>query len=519
MKISLDFKVAIIFFLISFLGTIFQSFYTYDSFHWAISQSSIDLLSGQTPYKDFFIHYGIIHTLINSFGLYVSNNDLLSAMVISSLFFASGNFLIFIISKRFFNIELSFYIPLILFLLHPFANHPWPNYQFFFLISCSIFFYFSNTKISLFLSGLFLSLSSLTFENFIYISPIILFLYLFLNKHKTEKYNKYLIFGFFIPLIIFHLYLYAFDLHSYWYKTFNLNSVFLKIYDTSLISLVLNFFYTFFLKGFYGIFSKSYYFFFLVIFIANSAYVIYIIFKIFKKQKLIINEKYFFIISVLSILTLASAFHKLNVFRFSTGPILGIVVLLYILERYFNHYKNYIVSFLVLILISSSFVPIKQDNNKFFPNFGELKFNVENSEISYFKSQKWNKDTWNFLINVNNVTKKIGNNCKNVDHFINYTTDGFIYMIAKKHLKTNQFIYWYDKKNYYDVINEHYNQNIDELVNESIKKKNSIIFVSGNNINALKVNFDLKNFIIFDLPYTYQQKRVFIIYPSECHQS
>ena len=96
MKISLDFKVAIIFFLISFLGSIFQSFYTYDPHHWVILQSSIDLLSGQTPYKDFFIHYGIIHTLINSFGLYVSNNDLLSAMVISSLFFASGNFLIFI---------------------------------------------------------------------------------------------------------------------------------------------------------------------------------------------------------------------------------------------------------------------------------------------------------------------------------------------------------------------------------------------------------------------------------------
>lgn len=517
MKLSVDIKIAILFFLISFFGAIFQSLYIYDSFHWTILQSSIDFMSGKIPYKEFFVHYGFLHTLINSFGLYLSNNDLLSAMVIASLFFSLGNFILFLMSKKFLKVQYSIYIPILLFLLHPFANYPWPNYQFFFLICCSLFFYLNNNKLSLLYSGIFLSLACLTYENFIYISPVVFIFYLLLLKEKKSKNSRtHLMIGYLTPLILFHLYLYFFDLHHYWYKTFNLNSAFLKIYDTSILQLIVSFFYSFPKKAILTIFNSSYYFFFLIIFVSCLFFIFSIFFKILKKEKININERYLIIISVISILTLASAFHKINIFRFSTGPVIGILVLFYLISKYFENHKKYLISFFMLILISSSFIPIKQENNKHFPNFNQVNNSEKNLEINYFKSQKWNEETWNFLNSINNLTKTIKRDCKNIDHFVNYTTDGFIFMISKKYLKTKQYIYWQDSKKYYKVLNDHYNQNFDIIIDNSIKKENSIIFVSSNNLNSTISRLDLSNFKILNLPYTYEQKRVFIIFPAKC---
>ena len=66
MKLTLDIKIAIFIFFLSLVGTIFQSLYIYDSFHWAVIQSSVDFNNGLLPYKDFFVHYGPLHTLNNS---------------------------------------------------------------------------------------------------------------------------------------------------------------------------------------------------------------------------------------------------------------------------------------------------------------------------------------------------------------------------------------------------------------------------------------------------------------------
>ena len=57
---------------------------------------------------------------------------------------------------------------------------------------------------------------------------------------------------------------------------------------------------------------------------------------------------------------------------------------------------------------------------------------------------------------------------------------------------------------------------MDKLLKKSIIEKNTLIFVDSRNINYLKKNFDFKNFKIKDLPYTYQQKSNFFIYPKKC---
>ena len=84
----------IIFFFISFLGSVFQSFYIYDPFHWGLAQSSLELFSSSLPYKDFFVHYGFLYTLTNSLILELSNNNLIFTMYLSALFLSMGNFIL-----------------------------------------------------------------------------------------------------------------------------------------------------------------------------------------------------------------------------------------------------------------------------------------------------------------------------------------------------------------------------------------------------------------------------------------
>ena len=163
----------LIFFFLSFLGSVYQSYFIYDPFHWGLAQSSIEMFSSSLPYKDTFIHYGFLHTLTNSLLLELSNNNLIYSMYLSSFFYSAGNFLLCYIAYKKFEIKTYYYLPIILFLTHPFANHPWYNYQFYFLLVTSIYFLLSEKKYNLFFTGLFISLSCLVYENFIYLGFII----------------------------------------------------------------------------------------------------------------------------------------------------------------------------------------------------------------------------------------------------------------------------------------------------------------------------------------------------------
>ena len=143
------FLLNLLFFFLSLLGSIYQSQFIYDPFHWGLSQSSIELFSDFKPYKEIFIHYGFLYTLTNSLVLKLFNNDLIYTMYLSSLFFSLGNFLLCHVGYNKLKIKSVYFLPILLFLIHPFANHPWYNYQFYFLVVLSIFFLIEDKKFSL----------------------------------------------------------------------------------------------------------------------------------------------------------------------------------------------------------------------------------------------------------------------------------------------------------------------------------------------------------------------------------
>jgi len=503
-----------IFFLISVTGSIFQAKYTYDSFHWGlVSQSALDLLDNKTPYKDIFIHYGFFSTLTQSIILLIFKKNIIYLIYFSAIFYSLANFILCLVAYKFLNFKSVLLIAAVIFLVHPFANHPWYNYQFYLLIVLSLYLITLEDNLSFFLSGILISLSTLVYENFLYLSLLIVLLFVIINYQNKKRLFNF-VFGFFIPIILFNLFLFYYGLHKYWIKTFTLNSAFLEIYDSNILELFYDYVKVILSKN---IFSESYFYIFFIIFFSN----IYLIFKflleLINKKKLNFDSQFFLYCAFISQLLFLSTLHNPTIYRFSTGPIIGIVSLLYIYEHFKHKLKYLITTFTLLILFSSSALPIKSQNNKFFPSFSDVEENVKNEKLVFFKSQIWSQKNWTQLNMIDKTTKIISNKCISISKFINLTDDAFFYMIANQYLKSEQYIYWYKNERYYNVLFTHYEKNLNNQLNKVIKKKDSIVFFNTRNKSFINKKFKLKNYTIIETSYSYQQKRNAILIPNTCY--
>ena len=93
-------------------------------------------------------------------------------------------------------------------------------------------------------------------------------------------------------------------------------------------------------------------------------------------------------ISTICLLTFPSTLHKLNIFRFSTGPIIGVVLFLFYRKK-FCKFKNYVVLLIIIILGSSSLLPIKKTID--FSLFSDVKNNITKTDIEYLEVKNGEK--------------------------------------------------------------------------------------------------------------------------------
>lgn len=505
----------IIIFLFSFFGSIVQSFYVYDPYHWGLAQSSIDFLSGKTPYKEFFIHYGFLSVITKAFFLKIFNYDILSGMYLSSLAYSLGNIIlcIFIVDKFYKNkIEIPF-IATIIFFIHPFANHPWYNYEFYLFILLSIFFLISEKK-NFFLSGIFLSLACLLFEYFFFPSLLILFYIFFLY---TIRNFSYFLFGFLIPILIFIIYLLDQNIFFDWYKTFTISKSFFKIYDLNYLTLIFNFFGTFLYKSINRVFFEPYYFIFLLIFLTNFLFFVKFNYDFFVKRKNKVNKN-LFLISLFALVCCLLALHKVNIFRLSTGLIIGIITLFYYINLKFFNIRKQIYFSIAIILSLNFFVPIKKENNRTFPKFNEIINGIGSNKFNLFSSQRWLPSDWKILTKYSDLNQKIKKKCIQIEKFINFTNDGFYYMISNQYFNSDQYLYWHENIKTHYLLMGHFNKNIIDLIKKFNDEKTFIV-VDSRDLLFIKNLIYPADFKILELPFSYKLKRKIIILPANCYNS
>ena len=54
-------------FFFKFIGSVYQSFYIYDPFHWGLAQKFFRAFSSSKPYKDFFLFIMVFSLYLNKF--------------------------------------------------------------------------------------------------------------------------------------------------------------------------------------------------------------------------------------------------------------------------------------------------------------------------------------------------------------------------------------------------------------------------------------------------------------------
>ena len=73
--------------LFSFLISVWQSTYVYDGHHWGlVASNAYDLLNHKVPYKEIFIQYGILTTLLHSIFMKIGSQSVISIFFLHQLF-------------------------------------------------------------------------------------------------------------------------------------------------------------------------------------------------------------------------------------------------------------------------------------------------------------------------------------------------------------------------------------------------------------------------------------------------
>ena len=474
LKNFLIFKYLLI--LLFFIYSFYIIIYQYDGHHVGLMYSNaIDLIKGKLPYKEIFIQYGFLTTLIHSLILLIFDNKVFFICVFNIIFYSLGILFISKTVDNLINVNYSLLATIIILFNHPIPWLPWSNYLAFFFISVSLFLLSGKNKYFLPV-GIFLSLSVLSRQDFfipIFLSFIIFCIFYILEKKKIcYKCLTQLIIGFFLPIIIFLSYLFIFDIYKNWIDYLSIPKFYLDLYGVSLINIIFDYIVFFLTESFFNFIDTPQYFLISILLIFNS---ILIFLKIINRIK--IPNNIFFMILLSTFLSSTSV--KIELFRLYTSVIFALIPLLYFLDKIkINELRNKVI-LLVLLPAMYSLIFYPFGNND---QFNKIDFHNQNLELTSNKFDyfKW-PNTKVFAINkISNLAKRC-----NVEFLDNLTFDSIFSTIGdydrirllpyeKVSLKNSEF------HKYIDSI-KNPNSDFIKLINYEIQKNNIILLINKNN--------------------------------------
>jgi hypothetical protein len=501
--------------LIFFFYSIYVVRYQYDGHHIGLVYSNaIDLIKGKLPYKEIFIQYGFLTTLIHSLILLLFENKVFLISLFNIIFYSLGILFTSKTIKNLINKDYAFLGTIVILFNHPIPWLPWSNYIAFFFVSISLFL-LSRQKIFFFLISLTFSLAILSRQDFFI--PItfsfILFSIILLLSRTTINFTNILqiLSGFFLPIIFFLIYLIFLDIYKDWLDYLILPKYYLEVYNTSLINLMFNYIAFFSIESFFNFIYTPQYFLISIILISNT---VFIFLKIINKIKIPNNIFYIILLSLsLSLLSL-----KIELFRLYTSVIFGLIPLFYFLNKIEDADLKYNLKLLIILpsLYSIIFYPF--GNNKQFEKleFHTLNLKLTNSDYDYVK---WPDTKVNTINLINNLSKKC-----TVQYLDNLSFDTFLSTIGnydrirlipfeKKDLKDTNFHYFLDSiKNTED--------NFIKLINKEIEKQNIIVLIDENNNvykdNEIKFTPSYTNLKINESLVPGKPKILRVYFPSKC---
>ena len=385
---------------VNFFNSVNLYQYIYDGHHHGyMITNAIDFINGRLPYKEIFIQYGIVTTLVHALSLKIISQNLISINIITCLLYSLTVLLISLIISRKTSPIYGLLALLIIFFNHPIPWLPWSNYIAFFFLILGFFLLLNSTSKNIFFSGIFFSLAALSRESFfLIVSVIILFNIIYLIYKKKIKLIIFLIIGFLIPYIIFFIYLYYNNIFFDWINYLQLPKLYLSKYNLKIYQAILQGGIYIFFRTWFDILYNPQNIIISIIVIINCIYFFNQFFL--KKAK---QDYYLLIISLVAlVLTIISISDE--IFRLYTSVIIGIIPAIIFISSFKNKENKMFISFLLIFISIYSIFFFPKGNRNQFEKLNTKNF-VENANLNYFKYQKWSENDWEILDNLITNTK------------------------------------------------------------------------------------------------------------------
>tara|TARA_B110000438_G_scaffold24565_1_gene22823 strand:+ start:1659 stop:3245 length:1587 start_codon:yes stop_codon:yes gene_type:complete len=488
--------------IISVIGGLWQNQYIYDGYHWGfIFSNSLDFIDGKIPYKEIFLEYGILQTILNSIILIIFNKSVYSLLAFTCILYSLSLYLITEITYKLTSKKIySLFSVFIIFILYPWPTIPWPNFfSFFFtILFCNL--YLSDKKNNHILAGVSLSFAYLSFTTiynfviiFFYLITLIIFI---INKNKINKiqFKKfyYSSLSFVFVILIFFLYLIINNSFNVWIKYQLLPIVFIDIYGNSINNLFLNYIYNLTIYPIKNFILEPQFIIYSLFFYSNIILIIICLRNIILNKK----NKYNFEILIINLILFSLNFYAqiFGIEKLATSLAMGSISLT-ILITYMNNSENRLITLFIILFISiyslifaysleiSNYGGLRNAHLK---EVYDYKNKVTNSKSHLFKNQKWTKNQWDTIKKIKLLQLGFKKKCK-IEYGVNLTSNTYYYTLIS--YKKIQIIPFYFKTHAKKLI-KIFEPNLITSIQNQINNNNIMILSSENNDKL----FNLENY-------------------------
>ena len=423
--------IAVVFF------SLWQGAYDIDPHHWGLMLSNAkDLYEGQIPYKDIFIQYGILTTILQALAFGVGKT-MLSIIAITSVCYVIGILLVYATALNVLKDKTTALCVLILLVLfHPLAMYPWSNYIAFPFFMYGIYVLTnpnieqSKQSIPLLLAGISLGLSVLAREGiapaaFLFI--VLSFAFDLLKKSQKKKVlSQFAIcaIGFAIPLGIFFTYLFANGLMEYWVKlSINLPTIYV---DESFGGFKVFIFNALF-KEIYTGYRHGDVRWILTSWILLSSLWIFILALIGKRKDYVTPD--LAKIALATLLLVSSSLHLAETFRIATGSAVGLICLFAFLDARENkRTTHYFFAFMALWLgLTATY---GNRGNYFYPTWDIVIKAQPVNTPEILRGQQWSSEAVTYYQSVERTLKELKGQACGLVYQHNNTRDSLLKVLS-----------------------------------------------------------------------------------------
>ena len=427
----------------SLILSIIESRLNSDGHHWGLMYANaVDLVRGLVPYREIFVQYGFLTTLIQGLSLFLFGNNVVSVGVITGISYSVTLYLTYLLLRKVMRQWLACMSVVVMFLVHGYILYPWSNYfSYTFFLPVILFLTAQKPKpLHYLLAGVFLGLSFLARQSLIpLLAPLylyFLFPYVFpLHGMKKAGYRALGLFhaGLAGVLGIFILYLVLSSAFYDWYaQSFTLLGIYGKEFGGR--ELLSGFLRGVFLAHGYPFRDGRQMLYSIIFFNALLIWLI-VAWSLVRNKESERRNMLIFLFASITLFGYLQSFHIYEVFRLQNASSLGIGLLLYSLDYCVAPFKRwktaaFAVPVSCLVLYLGSHFLFIHTSSVYFPWDKKQLFGHglrEPRNIPILKGKLYDSSTINYY---ESLTAEINQYQGRLDYLVNYSNNSFVPLLS-----------------------------------------------------------------------------------------